>query len=174
MPAFLAADVLEGGKHFGRRGRDMRRTRVHQAVAKSRDDSARRLFPIRPVSVREAIARALQNEDSSHAQTRWSDALSAAANAPRLYQKTEGRNLTTWARNSHPSRTIVIKTLVRPRIFNAKSSPHSIIVSPGQEKPLGSAPERDTVSSASFFWSLLLCAQFPSALLRKGIFRLVA
>jgi hypothetical protein len=47
-----------------------------------RNDSAQRLFPIRPVGVREAIARALRNEDSSFAQTRWSDALSAAMDAP--------------------------------------------------------------------------------------------
>lgn len=43
-----------------------------------RDDSARRLFPIRPIGVREAIASALRNEDSGFAQTRWSDALSAS------------------------------------------------------------------------------------------------
>ena len=47
------------------------------------DDSAQRLFAIRPVGVREAIARALRNEDSSFAQTRWSDALSAAMDKPR-------------------------------------------------------------------------------------------
>ena len=49
------------------------------------DDSAQRLFPIRPVGVREAVSRALRNEDAGFAQTRWSDALSAAASAPRQW-----------------------------------------------------------------------------------------
>ena len=43
-----------------------------------RDDTAIRMFSIRPMGVREAIASALRNEDSSFAQTSWSDALSAA------------------------------------------------------------------------------------------------
>jgi hypothetical protein len=50
-----------------------------------RDDSAQRLFSIKPIGVREAIARALRNEDSRFAQTRWSDALSAAASSPRQW-----------------------------------------------------------------------------------------
>jgi hypothetical protein len=42
------------------------------------DDSARRLFPeLRPRGVREAIARALRNEERALAETRWSDALSS-------------------------------------------------------------------------------------------------
>jgi uncharacterized protein YbjT (DUF2867 family) len=46
------------------------------------DDSARRDFAIRPIGVRDAIARALANEDQAFAETRWSDALSAAGDAP--------------------------------------------------------------------------------------------
>jgi hypothetical protein len=46
------------------------------------DESALRDFPIRPIGVREAIARALANEDQAFAKTRWSDALSAASEAP--------------------------------------------------------------------------------------------
>jgi uncharacterized protein YbjT (DUF2867 family) len=42
------------------------------------DESARRVFPVRPRGFREAIARALANEDREFAETRWSDALSAA------------------------------------------------------------------------------------------------
>jgi hypothetical protein len=42
------------------------------------DDRARRTFPVRPRGFREAIARALANEDHEIAETRWSDALSAA------------------------------------------------------------------------------------------------
>ena len=45
------------------------------------DDSALRDFPIRPVGVRECIARALAHEDQDLAETRWSDATSAAAPA---------------------------------------------------------------------------------------------
>jgi uncharacterized protein YbjT (DUF2867 family) len=41
------------------------------------DDSARRLFAVQPRGFREAIARALANEDREFAETRWSDALSA-------------------------------------------------------------------------------------------------
>jgi uncharacterized protein YbjT (DUF2867 family) len=43
-----------------------------------RDDSALRLFRVRPKGVREAIAMALRHEDHELAQTRWFDALSAA------------------------------------------------------------------------------------------------
>src|SRR6266566_4235358 len=42
-----------------------------------RDGSARGAFPIRPRSFRQAIERALANEDREFAETRWSDALSA-------------------------------------------------------------------------------------------------
>src|SRR6266705_152673 len=41
------------------------------------DGSARALFPIRPRGFRQAIERALANEDREFAETRWSDALSA-------------------------------------------------------------------------------------------------
>jgi uncharacterized protein YbjT (DUF2867 family) len=43
-----------------------------------RDPSARTVFDIEPVGVRDAIATALRNEDREFAQTRWSDALSSA------------------------------------------------------------------------------------------------
>jgi hypothetical protein len=41
------------------------------------NDLAARTFSVRPRSVREALARALVNEDRQFAETRWSDALSA-------------------------------------------------------------------------------------------------
>ena len=48
------------------------------------NDAARRLFPgVRPRGIREAIARALLNEDRELALTRWSDALSSGAAPPR-------------------------------------------------------------------------------------------
>ena len=66
---------------YARVGRKLVDSLRHSTVVG--DDSAQRLFAIRPVGVREAIARALRNEDSSFAQTRWSDALSAAMDKPR-------------------------------------------------------------------------------------------
>jgi len=42
-----------------------------------RDESAQAVFSIKPRGIREAIARALKNEDHEHARTRWSDALSS-------------------------------------------------------------------------------------------------
>jgi uncharacterized protein YbjT (DUF2867 family) len=46
------------------------------------DDSALRVFSVRPRGVREALARALANEDLAFAATRWSDALSAHGAPP--------------------------------------------------------------------------------------------
>ena len=43
-----------------------------------RDDSARQVFTVQPLGMKEAMARALANEDQAFAATRWSDALSAA------------------------------------------------------------------------------------------------
>ena len=42
-----------------------------------RDPSSREDFPIRPMDIRQAIRRALLNEEREFAETRWSDALSA-------------------------------------------------------------------------------------------------
>jgi len=42
-----------------------------------RDGSAREMFPVRPRGFRQAVERALANEDHEFAETRWSDALSA-------------------------------------------------------------------------------------------------
>ncbi|MDT3776643.1 SDR family oxidoreductase [Nitrospira sp. MA-1] len=46
-----------------------------------RDDSARRVFAIEPISVRDAIAQALRNEESKLAESRWSDANSVGGGA---------------------------------------------------------------------------------------------
>jgi uncharacterized protein YbjT (DUF2867 family) len=61
---------------YARVGRKLIDSLRHPTVV--RDDSAARLFAIQPIGVREAIASALRNENSSFAQTRWSDAASAA------------------------------------------------------------------------------------------------
>jgi uncharacterized protein YbjT (DUF2867 family) len=47
-----------------------------------RDSAALRLFRIRPRGLREAVERALQNEDQEFAETRWSDALSSSGRVP--------------------------------------------------------------------------------------------
>lgn len=61
---------------YARVGRKLVDSLRHPTVV--RDTAAERRFSIRPIGVREAVARALRNEDSSFAETRWSDALSAA------------------------------------------------------------------------------------------------
>ncbi|MEO8140082.1 MAG: SDR family oxidoreductase, partial [Gemmatimonadota bacterium] len=43
-----------------------------------RDDSARRVFRVRPLGMKEAMARALANEERAFAATRWSDPLSSS------------------------------------------------------------------------------------------------
>ncbi len=43
-----------------------------------REDSALRVFSVKPMPIREAIERALKNEDQNFASTRWSDALSSS------------------------------------------------------------------------------------------------
>jgi hypothetical protein len=84
---------------YARVGRKLVDSLRHPTVV--RDDSAERLFSIRPVGVREAIARALRNEDASFAQTRWSDALSAAASAPRHWGGTRFGNRLVDSRWTH-------------------------------------------------------------------------
>lgn len=61
---------------YARVGRKLIDSLRHPTVV--RDGTALRLFSIRPIGIREAIASALRNEDSSFAHTRWSGALSAA------------------------------------------------------------------------------------------------
>jgi len=61
---------------YARVGRKLIQSIRHPTVV--RDDSARLLFAIEPLGVREAIAQALRNEDCELAESRWSDALSAS------------------------------------------------------------------------------------------------
>lgn len=84
---------------YARVGRKLVDSLRHSTVV--RDDSAQRLFPIQPVGMREAVARALRNEDSSFAQTRWSDASSAAASAPRQWGGTRFGNRLVDSRSTH-------------------------------------------------------------------------
>ena len=48
-----------------------------------RNPAARTTFPVHPLSVGGAFARALQQEDRELAETRWSDAVSSGGEAPR-------------------------------------------------------------------------------------------
>ncbi len=60
---------------FARVGRSLIESVCHETVV--RDARALRDFEIVPLGARQAIERALANEDREHAQTRWSDALSS-------------------------------------------------------------------------------------------------
>ncbi|HET7758525.1 MAG TPA: SDR family oxidoreductase [Gaiellaceae bacterium] len=61
---------------YARVGRKLVESLPHETVV--RDPSALERFPVRPRGYREAIARALANEDHLTVETRWSDAFSAA------------------------------------------------------------------------------------------------
>ncbi len=60
---------------FARVGRKLIDSLLHETVVE--DDRARELFGIQPKGMKEAIARALANEDLELAETRWSDGLSS-------------------------------------------------------------------------------------------------
>ena len=61
---------------YARVGRKLIDSMIHPTVV--RDDTALKVFSIRPRGMREAIALALRNEDLDYRGTRWSDAMSAA------------------------------------------------------------------------------------------------
>ncbi len=61
---------------YARVGRKLIASMLNPSIV--RDDTARRVFKIRPMGFKEAIARALKNEDQEFAETRWSDARSSA------------------------------------------------------------------------------------------------
>lgn len=65
---------------YARIGRKLIESIVHPTVV--RDASALTVFPVRPMGVDAAVARALANEDREFAATRWSDALSSAGPQP--------------------------------------------------------------------------------------------
>jgi uncharacterized protein YbjT (DUF2867 family)/tetratricopeptide (TPR) repeat protein len=79
---------------FARVGRTLIESICHETVV--RDTRARRDFGIAPMGARQAIERALANEDRDYAQTRWSDAFSSAAmvgSAPAASAVRHGRRL---------------------------------------------------------------------------------
>ena len=68
---------------YARVGRKLIDSLPHETVVRSA--AAERVFPISPRGYREAIARALANEDREFAETRWSDAVSSAGLRPERY-----------------------------------------------------------------------------------------
>ncbi len=64
---------------YARIGRKLIESIVHPTVV--RDHSATQFFSIRPVGLTESIRSALVNEETEIAETRWSDALSAAGSS---------------------------------------------------------------------------------------------
>ena len=65
---------------YARIGRTLIDSIRHATVVQ--DSTANRVFAIQPMGVRQAITRALCNEDEEFAATRWSDALSTAGQRP--------------------------------------------------------------------------------------------
>ena len=67
---------------FARIGRELIDSVRNDTVVE--DDAALEEFPVRPRGFREAIRRALANEDRQFAETRWSDAFSSSGLKPRF------------------------------------------------------------------------------------------
>ena len=65
---------------YARIGRAIIESIVHVTVV--RDDAALTIFSVRPMGVEEAVRRALANEETHFAATRWSDALSSSGKLP--------------------------------------------------------------------------------------------
>jgi hypothetical protein len=63
---------------YARVGRKLVDSIRHPTVV--HDDAALQIFPLRPTGVAEAMRKALLNEDTDFARTRWSDSLSATMN----------------------------------------------------------------------------------------------
>ena len=76
-------------------------------------------FAIRPIGVREAIARALANEDRELAETRWSDALSAAG-APREWGGVRFGNRLVDSRSVHVATSLAAAFAPIERIGGAQ------------------------------------------------------
>jgi hypothetical protein len=76
---------------YARVGRELVDSLRNETVV--RDRSAADLFSIRPLGFREALTRALANEDREFAETRWSDAFSSVATSPQWGGTTFGRRI---------------------------------------------------------------------------------
>jgi hypothetical protein len=76
---------------YARVGRILIESLPHSTVVN--DDRAEQLFQVRPRGAREAIERAIHNEDQEFATTRWSDALASSGAAQRLAEGGFGRRI---------------------------------------------------------------------------------
>jgi len=76
---------------YARVGRKLIESIRHPTVVTT--DTAHHLFSVRPVGAAEAIRAALDNEDREYAETRWSDAVSAAGHRPGAATQPDGRRL---------------------------------------------------------------------------------
>jgi len=76
---------------FARIGRELVEGLRNETVVQ--DESALKVFPIRPRGVRESLQRALVNEDRDFAETRWSDAFSSSGSKQRSGGLQFGRRL---------------------------------------------------------------------------------
>jgi uncharacterized protein YbjT (DUF2867 family) len=83
---------------YARVGRELVDSLRNETVV--RDRSANDLFSIRPLGFREALKRALANEDRDFAETRWSDAFSSLAPAHRWGGAKFGRRMVD-SRSAH-------------------------------------------------------------------------
>lgn len=66
---------------YARVGRKLINSIRHATVVQ--DDAGMRMFPVRPMGVRDAIASAIRYEDREYSETRWSDSVSSAGPIPR-------------------------------------------------------------------------------------------
>ncbi|MFT4710074.1 MAG: hypothetical protein ACI8Q9_001201 [Planctomycetota bacterium] len=68
---------------YARVGRKLITSLTHSTIV--RDAKALEVFPLKPVSVAEAVRKALAREDQEFVETRWSDAMSSLGSSPRSY-----------------------------------------------------------------------------------------
>lgn len=76
---------------YARVGRELIEGLRNRSVVQ--DDAARSAFPVRPLGMADAIARAIRNEDRSFALTRWSDALQSGGGPKPLVSARFGSRL---------------------------------------------------------------------------------
>ncbi|MDG2064232.1 MAG: SDR family oxidoreductase [SAR324 cluster bacterium] len=65
---------------YARIGRKLIQSIVHSTVV--RDESALKVFNIKPMGVNDAIRRAIDKEDKAFSETRWSDSISSSGKMP--------------------------------------------------------------------------------------------
>ena len=76
---------------YARIGRKLIQSIVHPTIV--RDESALKVFKVKPMGVNEAIRRAIDNEDKEFSETRWSDSISSSGKLPSLFSESFGSRL---------------------------------------------------------------------------------